>query len=66
MIRREYYTEREDGVRLIRTYSDTNHLIGKVGTNEIYEEAVDVESCHYEYEETEDTFEPFIEVAEIE
>lgn len=35
-----------------RTYSDKNMMIRKVGTEEIYSEAVDVKPCRFEYEET--------------
>jgi hypothetical protein len=52
MIQTEQYRVREDGVRLIRTYSDERRLIRKVGTTEIYSEAIDVEDAGYEYEET--------------
>ena len=52
MIKKEFYKEREDGVKLYRTYSDSNFMIKKVGTEEIYEEAIDVENASYEYEET--------------
>jgi hypothetical protein len=52
MIIKEYYRTREDGVNLSRTYSDANLKIQKIGTNEIYDEAIDVESAPYEYEET--------------
>lgn len=57
MIKKEEYKTREDGVILFRTYSDTDHYIHKVGTDEIYEEAIDVESAPYVYEETEDIIE---------
>ena len=57
MIQREFYITRKDGVDLYRTYSDTNHYIHKIGTNEIYDEAIDVESAPYTYEETEDIIE---------
>lgn len=50
MIVREFYTQRKDGVNLYRTYSDANKYIKKVGTEEIYSEAIDVRE--YEYEET--------------
>ena len=46
---------REDGVVLTRTYSDNNKYIQKIGTNEIYSEAVDIKP--YEYEETEQEIE---------
>lgn len=52
MIVREYFDTRKDGVRLYRTYSDINHYIRKVGTNEVYSEAIDIEGAGYEYEET--------------
>lgn len=52
MIIKEYYRTREDGVNLSRTYSDANLKIQKIGTNEIYDEAIDVEGAPYEYEET--------------
>lgn len=52
MIVKEFYKVRQDGVSLYRTFSDNGFLIQKVGTNEIYEEAIDVEFAPYEYEET--------------
>ena len=52
MIVTEYYKTRADGARLIRTYSDKNLYIQKVGTNEEYSEAIDVEGSGYTYEET--------------
>ena len=52
MIVREFYLTRKDGVNLYRTYSDQNKYIQKVGTQEVYSEAVDIESKRYEYVET--------------
>ena len=52
MIQREFYTTRQDGVKLYRTYSDENKYIKKVGTEEIYSEAIDVEGATFMYEET--------------
>lgn len=52
MIVREFYQERADGVKLYRTYSDANKYIRKVGTDEIYSEAIDIEGKDYMYEET--------------
>lgn len=49
---KEFYKERKDGVKLYRTYSDKGYTIQKVGTEEVYEEAIDVENAPYEYEET--------------
>lgn len=50
MIKKELYMEREDGVNLWRTYSDSGLKIRKVGTDEVYDEAIDV--VVYVYEET--------------
>ena len=52
MVISEYYSTRADGARLIRTYSDRNLYIQKVGTQEVYSEAIDLESKGYIYEET--------------
>ena len=52
MIVREFYKQRKDGVNLYRTYSNENKYIKKVGTNEEYSEAIDIEGAPYEYEET--------------
>ena len=52
MIKTEIFGKRHDGEELVRTYSDTGHMIRKVGTNEVYDEAIDLESASYEYEET--------------
>ena len=57
MIQRDYYSTREDGVTLYRTYSDANLKIRKVGTEEIYSEAIDIEGAPYTYEETEELIE---------
>lgn len=57
MIQREYYTTREDGVRLYRTYSDTHHKIMQHPTMVVYDEAIDVDSAPYTYEETDETIE---------
>ena len=52
MIIREYYRTRKDGVNLFRTYSDQKVMIRKVGTDEVYDEAIDVEGAPYVYGET--------------
>ena len=54
MIIREYYTTRDDGVKLYKTYSDTNHYIKQLPTEVIYDIAIDVEDAPYTYVETED------------
>ena len=52
MIVKKYYSKRKDGVKLYKTYSDNNKIIHKIGTNEEYTEAIDVENAPYTYEET--------------
>lgn len=52
MIQREFYTQRKDGVKLYRTYSDAGMMIRQVETGNVYAEAIDVESASYTYEET--------------
>ena len=49
---KEFYRTRYDGVNLYRNYSDDKLYIKKVGTNEIYAEAIDVEDAPYIYVET--------------
>ena len=53
MIVREYLMTRKDGVKLYKTYSDQNKYIRKVGTEEEYDIAIDIENASYTYEETE-------------
>ena len=52
MIQREFYTQRKDGVKLYRTYSDAGMMIRQVETGNVYAEAIDVENASYTYEET--------------
>lgn len=52
MIQHELYEERPDGTKLIRTYSDEGKYIRKVGTLDLYEEAIDIDPVQFEYEET--------------
>ena len=49
---KEFNKPRNDGGKLYKTYSDSNNMIKKVGTDEIYEEAIDVKNAPFEYEET--------------
>lgn len=55
MIVKEIYRIREDGKPLIKTYSDLKKIIRKIGTDEVYSEAIDV--LDYEYEETDQLIE---------
>lgn len=52
MIVREFYRTRADGVNLYRTYSDEEFKIRQIETDTIYDEAIDVETSNYTYEET--------------
>lgn len=61
---REFYKTRKDGVNLYRTYSNEGYKIHKINTEEIYNEAIDVENAPYEYEET--TEKPEEDLSEIE
>ena len=62
MIVKEFYRTRQDGVNLFRTYSDENKYIKKVGTNEEYSEAIDIEGAPYEYEETDREIEQYEDI----
>ena len=53
MIINEFYREREDGVKLYRTYSGANFMIRQEQTGVEYAEAIDVENSNYTYTETE-------------
>lgn len=53
MIQREFYTQRKDGVKLYRTYSDAEMMILQNETGVEYAEAIDVENAPYTYTETE-------------
>ena len=48
-IKTEFYKIREDGVRLVRTYSDINHYIQRDGV--VYDEAIDPEWTERVYSE---------------
>lgn len=50
MIVTEFYREREDGVRLVRTYSDQGKLIELDGV--VYSEAIDPEASGRVYTES--------------
>ena len=52
MIQREFYTQRKDGVKLYRTYSDAGMMIRQTETGVEYAEAIDVEGASYTYTET--------------
>lgn len=54
MIIKEFYRTTESGIKLYKTYSDNRLYIRKIGTNEIYVEAVDVENSDFQYTETDE------------
>ena len=57
MIQTEFYSTREDGVNLYRTYSDAGMMIEQEQTGAIYVEAIDVENSGYTYIETNEPIE---------
>ena len=65
MIVKEFYKTRADGINLYKTYSDQKLKIQKVGTDEIYSSAIDVEGAPFEYVETDLPIEKLEEVDEI-
>ena len=65
MIIKEFYKTRKDGVNLYKTYSDKELKIQKVGTDEIYSSAIDVEGAPFEYVETDLSIEKREIVSEI-
>lgn len=58
----EFYRTREDGVRLVKTYSNINHYIERDGV--IYGEAIDPEDLGRTYTETEELIEEMEDEAE--
>ena len=42
----------EDNTTLVKTYSDKGVMIRKIGTDELYSEAIDPQKFNREYEET--------------
>lgn len=54
MIKREFYKTRKDGVNLYKTYSDEGYRIKQVETGSIYDEAIDIETTSYTYQETDE------------
>ena len=50
MIFKEFFDIIEE-TRLVRSYSSLGYKIRKIGTDEIYDEAIDLEDADYEYEE---------------
>ena len=65
MIIKEFYRTRQDGVNLFKTYSDKGVYIQKVGTDEVYDIAIDIEGAYYTYVETDKPIE-IKEEAELE
>lgn len=52
MVVTEYYKTREDGVRLVRTYSNAGMMIERDGV--VYDEAIDPEELGRDYIETDE------------
>ena len=66
MIATEFYKKRSDGIDLYRTYSTDGLKIQKlqkdflgnfVETDEVYDEAIDIESAQFVYRETNEKIE---------
>jgi hypothetical protein len=58
---KEFYRTRIDGVNLYRTYSDEQYKIRQIETGNIYDEAIDIETSNYTYEETDEKKEQTID-----
>ena len=54
MIKKELFMTRSDGVKLYRTWSDAGVRIRQIPSNLVYDEAIDVETAAWEYEETDE------------
>lgn len=52
MIKREFFKERLDGVKLYRVWSDQDMKIRQVETDILYDEVIDTEDAPYTYSET--------------
>ena len=46
-----------DDEPFVKHYSDEGYKLRKIGTNEIYSEAIDIFGADYEYEETDELVE---------
>ena len=54
MIKPKFYKTREDGVNLYISKSDNGFKILQAETGIVYDEAIDVETANYTYQETEE------------
>lgn len=54
MVKKEFFGIRKDGVKLYRSYSDIGKQLRKVGTDEVYDDAIDIDSVNYQYVEIDD------------
>lgn len=61
MIIKDYYSTRSDKLRLFRFFSSEGFKIRKAYTDEIYDEAIDVETSNFEYIETDEKIENYKE-----
>lgn len=66
MIKKELYTTRDDGINLYRTYSDEHFKIKQLETGNIYDEAIDIGTANYTYEETTEKIQQSEDLTEIE
>ena len=67
MIKTEFFIEREDGIKLYKTYSDNKKMnLLQNETGIIYSEAIDIENSEYTYSEVEKPEEETVELNENE
>ena len=57
MVRTEFYRKREDGVTLVRSYSDAGLKIQQYGTGIMYDDVIDPENMGRTYTETDEPIE---------
>lgn len=57
MIKKEFFQTRSDGVKLYRTWSDAGVRIRQIPSYLVYDQAIDVETAAWEYEETDEPIE---------
>ena len=67
MIKTEFFIEREDGIKLYKTYSDNEKMnLLQNETGIIYSEAIDIENSGHTYSEVEKPEEETVELNESE
>ena len=62
---KEMIIQEQIGNDLVKTYSDKGMMIRKIGTEELYSEAIDPKKFNREYEETDIPIEQHDEIDEV-